>query len=392
MDITLNEDQTLLQETALSFAQSALKHSRIRELETTENGFDSGVWKQMAAMGWAGSVFPEQYGGANAGLIELALIIEALGQGAIPSPIFSTVVEAGLLLLDAGTSAQRENWIPRITSGTTIMTTAIAEATGGNSPDEICTRITRAENRFKVSGTKLFVRDAGASQAIICLGRSGQNPNDLTLVIVPRDAPGLRLQRLWLAGGEAMWEVTFDGVTVDADAVVGKAGGAWPYVARLLIRGAAFKSAELVGIGQAALDLTLAYAKTRVQFGKPIGSFQSVQHHCTEMYRDLQVSRLLAWQASASLGAGLTGDREVSIAKVKCSEVIPALTRTAHQIHGAIAYYRDYPLELYYHRAIAAQTAYGDAGHHRRALATMLSKDLERFRGHHTHDLPVHYF
>src|ERR1039458_7162871 len=121
MDITLNEDQTLLQETALSFAQSALSNGRIRELGTTESGFDSGVWKQMAAMGWAGSVFPEQYGGANAGLIELALIIEALGQGAIPSPIFSTVVEAGLLLLDAGTSAQRENWIPRITSGTTIM-------------------------------------------------------------------------------------------------------------------------------------------------------------------------------------------------------------------------------------------------------------------------------
>ena len=110
------------------------------------------------------------------------------------------------------------------------------------------------------------------------------------------------------------------------------------------------------------------------------------------MYRDLEVSRLLAWQASASLGEGLAGSREVSMAKAKCSEVIPALTRIAHQIHGAIAYYRDYPLELYYHRAIAAQVAYGDAGHHRRVLSDLLSEDLDAFRGADRHELPVHYF
>lgn len=392
MDISLNEDQQLLYETALSFARSAMTPARIRELEETDDGFDAAVWKQMAEMGWAGAVFPEQYGGVEASPVELALIVEALGQGAIPSPMFSTVIEAGLLLLDAGSAAQRDSWLPRIAAGDAILTTAISESGGGLRPEEIKTRIMPSGNGFTLSGTKLFVRDASTAEAIICAGRSGENPSDLTLVMVPRGTSGLRLRRMRAAGGESLWEATFDNVALDADAIVGELGDAWHHVARLHLRGAAFKSAELVGIGQASLDLTLSYAKTREQFGGPIGRFQGVHHHCAEMYRDLQVSRLLAWQASASLGEALTGSREVSMAKAKCSEVMPALTRIAHQIHGAIAYYRDYPLELYYHRAIAAQSAYGDAGDHRRALSELLSNDLDGFRGEDRHELPVHYF
>lgn len=391
MDITLSDDQTLLARTALSFAQTVLKEDRIRELESTEHGFDAAVWRQMVEMGWAGAVFPPEYGGSGLGLLELGLIVEALGQGAVPSPIFSTVVEAGLLLIDAGSPAQRERWLPRIAGGDAILTTAIVEPGGGLAPGEIRARVTPTSSGFSVSGIKLFVRDAGTAEAVICLGRFGPGPDDLTLVIVPGDAPGLRRQRLRPAGGEALWAVTLDGVTVPADAAVGEPGGAWPHVERLLLRGAALKAAELVGIGQAALDLTLAYAKTRVQFERPIGSFQAVQHHCAEMYRDLAVSRLLTWQATARLGAGRPAAREVAMAKAKTSEAVPALTRVAHQIHGAIAYYRDYPLELYYHRAIAAQAAYGNAAHHRQALAHLLRQDLTRFRGDSPHELPVHH-
>ena len=272
------------------------------------------------------------------------------------------------------------------------MTTAILEASGGLRPQEIRTRITPSGNGFTIDGTKLFVRDAGSAEVIICAGRHRREASRSDTGHVPQDASGLRLRRMRAAGGESLWEATFEGVAVDGDAVVGEPGGAWPHIARLHLRGAAFKSAELVGLGQASLDLTVSYAKTREQFGGPIGRFQGVHHHCAEMYRDLEVSRLLAWQASASLDEGLAGGREVSMAKAKCSEVVPALTRMAHQIHGAIAYYRDYPLELYYHRAIAAQAAYGDAGYHRRVLSELLSKDPNEFRGEDRHELPVHYF
>ena len=392
MDIALNEDQTMLRDTALSFAHGAMTPGRIRELELGEHVFDRAVWKEMAKMGWAGAGFPEKYGGAEVGWLELALIVEALGQGAIPNPLFSTVIEAGFILLDAGSDSQKNEWLPRIASGDAILTVAFMEANGGLRAQDFQTRIAPHNNGFKIDGTKLFVRDAGMAEAIICLARSGESLNDLTLAMAPRDAAGVNLRRMPAAGGEALWEISFDGVEVNADAIVGEVGGAWPAAARLLLRGAAFKSAELVGIGQASLDLTLEYAKTRIQFGKPIGSFQGVQHHCAEMYRDLEVSRLLAWQASHSLGEGMAGNREVAMAKAKCSQAIPALTRMAHQIHGAVAYYRDYPLELYYHRAIAAQAAYGDAAYHRRVLAKLLTTDLNHFRGRDAHELPVHYF
>ena len=390
MDIALNEEQIMLRETAGSFARSALPAARIRELETTEQGFDHGVWREMAQMGWSAAAFPELYGGSETGWLELALIVEALGQGAIPSPLFSTVIEAGFTVLDAGAERQKSEWLPRIAAGEAVMTVALMEANGGLRPQDVRTRMSRLGNGFRIDGTKAFVRDASAAAGIICVVRSGEAAQDLTLAIVPRDATGVRLCRMPAAGGEALWQVEFAGVEVDADAIVGDVGGAWPIIARLLLRGAAFKSAELVGIGQASLDLTLSYAKERIQFGKQIGSFQGVQHHAAEMYRDLEVSRLLSWQASSALGDKLSGEREVAMAKAKASQCIPALTRTAHQIYGAIAYYRDYPLELYYHRALAAQAAYGDAAYHRRALAHLLTADINAFRGKDAHELPVH--
>jgi alkylation response protein AidB-like acyl-CoA dehydrogenase len=392
MDIALDEDQLMLRETAVSFAQSALPAARIRELETTEAGYDRGVWKEMAQMGWIGAALPETYGGAETGWLELALIIEALGQGAIPSPLFSSVIEAAFTLLAVGADRQKQEWLPRIAAGEALMTVALMEANGGLRPEDIRTQISRAGNGFRVDGIKAFVRDAKSADGIICVARSGDGAQNLTLAIVAKDAQGLNLRRMPAAGGEPLWQVEFNGVEVNADAIVGELGSAWPAVARLLLRGATFKSAELVGIGQAALDLTLNYAKERVQFGKPIGSFQGVQHHAAEMYRDLEVSRLLSWQASSALGEGLAGEREVAMAKAKASQCIPALTRTAHQIHGAIAYYRDYPLELYYHRALAAQAAYGDAAYHRRALMRLLTANSNAFRGQQAHELPVHYF
>ena len=243
MDITLNEDQTLIARTALSFAQSVLKAQRIRELETTENGFDAATWRQMVEMGWAGAVFPAEYGGSDFSLFELALIVEALGQGAVPSPIFSTVVETGLLLLDAGSLAQRSHWLPRIADGRSILTTAIAEPAGGLRPEEVRTQIVRTGSSFSVNGTKLFVRDAGVAEAIVCLGRSGDSTADLMLVLVPVDTAGVRRRRLWAAGGEALWEVVFDHVTIAAQSVVGSPGQAWSHAERLLLRGAALKSA-----------------------------------------------------------------------------------------------------------------------------------------------------
>lgn len=390
MDITLTADQELLYRTAVTFAQGALSHQRIRELETSDAGFDLDVWRQMAALGWAGALLSPAHGGSGLGLLEMALIVEACGRAALPSPLFSTAVEAGWLLEKGGPSSQRAAWLTRIATGQTIVTTAVLERAGGYQPTEIETWIDASPDGYRTRGTKLFVRDAEAAEAVICLARSGPEAEHLTWILVPTKARGVTIQRLPASGGEPLFEVVLDGVRVDPSAVVGEPGRAWPLARELMLRGACLKGAELVGIGQAALELTVDYAKKRVQFDRPIGSFQAVHHHCADMYRDWQACRLLVYQAAARMDQGRPCAREVSLAKAKTSEAIPALMGLAHQIHGSIAYYRDYPLELYYHRALAAQVAYGDASFHRRQLAGIFREDVSRFRGDNGHELPVH--
>ncbi|MBI2203569.1 MAG: acyl-CoA/acyl-ACP dehydrogenase [Candidatus Rokubacteria bacterium] len=388
MDITLTKEADSLRSTALAFAQHALTHDRIRALEGSDGGFEPDVWRDMATMGWSGCVFPLEMGGAGLGLFELALIVEACGQAALPSPMFASVVEAGMLLLESGVERHRAAWVPRIAAGDAILTTAVFEP-GNAELETVATTATPLPGGYRIDGTKTFVRDAATARAIVTLARCPDSPDGLALLLVPSGLRGVRRQRLSSSGGEALWEVAFDGVSVPATALVTEPGQALAALDRLLARGACLKAAELVGIGQAALDLTVAYAKTRVQFERPLGSFQAVQHHCATMYRDLRVCRLLMWEAAARLAAGQPAQREVAMAKAKTSDAIPALTRTAHQIHGAIAYYRDYPLELYYTRAVAAAAAYGNATYHRRALAHLLAHDLDTFRGDIHHGLPV---
>ncbi len=383
MDITLNEDQALIHRTALEFAQEAAPAARVREWESSEHGFDPSVWQRMIEMGWAGAVFPAEYGGSGFTMLELSLIFEALGQASLPSPLFSSVVESGLLLLEAGNAEQRAHWLPRIASGESLLTVALQEPGGGLQPADMRTRLSGVGGSYQIDGTKLFVRDAGVADTIVCVARFGEAADDLALVVVPAGSPGVSRTRLKTAGGEALWEVRFDQVAVDPSQFVGTLGAVAQPVRQLIQRGAAMKAAELTGVGQFALDLTLDYARTRVQFGRPIGSFQGVQHHCAEMLRDLTVTRLLSRQAAARLASGRPALREVSMAKAKASEAIPALTRTAHQIHGAVGYYRDYPLELGYHRALAAAASYGTAPFHRKALAGLMREDMAAFRGDH---------
>jgi alkylation response protein AidB-like acyl-CoA dehydrogenase len=371
MDIRLTDEQELLRRSFLSFAGAAHSPDAVRDLEKSARGFDPAVWRRMSELGWTGVVFDPAFGGAGLGMVELAVIVEACGQTALPSPIFSAVVEAGLLLAEAGSQEQKERWLPRVIAGDALLTAAVLEANGGREPAEIQTTIEPAGDGYRIRGTKLFVRDAATADGIICVTRSGPEADEITLTLVPRETPGIGIRRLDTSGGEPLFEVRFDGVEIPAEAILGAPGRGWTAVRNLQLRGAAMKAAELTGIGQSALDLTTEYSRTRQQFGRPIGSFQAVQHHLADMYRDLQACRLLTYQAADAL-AGRTAEREVALAKAKTSEAIPALTRLAHQIHGGVGYYTSYPLELFSRRALAAASAYGNAAYHRRALGRIL--------------------
>ncbi len=379
MDIILSEEQDVLFKTALEFAQQALTAEQIEELEGREPGFDTAVWRRMVELGWAGIVFPADYGGSELTLVELSLIVEACAQAALPSPLFANVIEAGMLIARVGSADQRQTWLPRIAAGDALLTTAVFEPSGGFEPSAAETQAESSAGGYRLNGTKLWVRDVAAVEALVVL--AGGGAETCTLFVVPVAAPGVAWQRLAVAGGERLYEVTLTDVELPSNAVLGAPGEAWPAVQELRQRGACLKAAELLGIGQAALELTLQYAKTRVQFGQPLGSFQAVQHHCANMYRNLEACRLLVYQAATRLGNGQSAERDVAMAKIKASEAVPAITQLAHQIHGAVGYYRNYPLGLYHDRALAAQAAYGTARDYRRRLAQLLREDPRNFRG-----------
>lgn len=385
MDMILSDEQAVLFKTALEFAQRALTAEQIERFEGQDPGFAPDVWQQMADMGWAGIVFPAAYGGADLTLVELSLIVEACAQAALPSPLFASVIESGMLIAQAGSDNQRQTWLPLIATGEALLSTAIFESAGGFAPEAINMQAQNTAGGYRLNGVKLWVRDAALAEIFVVVARSGDEADALTLFLVPASTPGVSYQRLSVAGGERLYDVTFVDVDIPADAALDAPGTAWPAVRALHQRGACLKAAELSGIGQAALTLTLDYAKTRVQFGSPLGSFQAVQHHCANMYRNLEACRLLIYQAATRLSAGENAERAVAMAKVKASEAVPAITQLAHQIHGAVGYYRDYPLGLYHDRALAAQAAYGTARQHRRRLAQLLRQDPIGFRGRPQH-------
>lgn len=378
MDITLTDEQRMLQETATAFARDVSDAARSRGLEAGEISYDKGVWTQMAELGLAGAPLPSRHGGSELSMLELGLIVEAMGASALASPLFSSIVEAALLLADCAPEQVQDEWLPLIAQGEKTLTVAYLETQRSYEPASTGTTLHASGGGYVLSGAKRFVRDAGSADAIVCSATA--EGGETVLAIVDPQSAGVSLERMPAAGGEALWAVDLDNVAVADDAVI--RGNDIPgALERLGQRGAALKACELVGIGQAALDLTVEYAKGRKQFGVAIGSFQAVQHHCAEIYRDISITRLLARNACAAIDTAADAQREVSFAKAKASASMTAATRIAHQVHGAVAFYRDYPLELYYHRAIAAQAAYGDTMHHKRVLGAMLANDPSRFRG-----------
>ena len=385
MDLVATEEQRLLRDAALLYASERMGHERARALEERaaagEQMHDAELASELGSLGWLGGALPVAHGGEGLGLLELALLVEALGTAPLATTIFGSVVEAGLLLAGAGSEEQRARWLPAIATGQAVLAVALLEEGARLGEREIRARAAaRPGGGYRLEGAKALVRDAASADALIVAAsvEPGAPAPGVTLLLVERGAPGLEIEPQPPAAGEPLFSLRLDGVEVPEEAVVGEPGEGWPHLERLLARGAALKAAELVGIGQAALDLTLSHARERTQFGRPIGSFQAVHRHCADIYREVVESRLLAYRAAWSLdrsgGDPSAGDagRAVAAAKAKASEAMPWATRLAHQVHGGVGFYRDYPLEIFTRRAVSAAAAYGDARYHRRRLAAAL--------------------
>jgi len=370
MDLGLTEIQQMLKNSAREFLSQECPLTLVREMEEDHQGYTDELWRQLVSLGWTGVVFPEQYGGTGGEFVDLAVLLEEMGRSLLPGPFFSTVVLGGLTVLDAGNDAQKRDILPRICAGTLKMTLALTESSASFEPWGIETVASPDGTGYRLEGTKLFVPDAQAAGLLLVAARTdagGVPEQGITLFLVPADQAGITVNQLNTIASDRQCEVLLSQVEVPGDAVLGTVGQGWPIIQRCLQRAIVGKCVEMLGGADAVLEMTVEYAKQRTQFGRPVGSFQAVQHHCANMATDVEGCRQIAYQAAWRVSEGLPAQREVAMAKAWVSGAYQRVCSTAHQCHGAIGFTKEHNLQLYTRRAKVQELSYGDVNWHKEA-------------------------
>jgi alkylation response protein AidB-like acyl-CoA dehydrogenase len=375
MDLGLNEEQEMLKTSARDFLQKECPKQLVKQLDEGDAGYSPELWRKMAELGWMGLIFPEKYGGSGGSFLDLTVLLEEMGYNILPGPFFSTVVLCGLTILVAGTGEQKRELLPKIATGEMILALALTEPGAGYDAASIKAKATAHNDDYIINGTKLFVLDANVADFILCVARTKETkkPEDgLTVFVVPAKSPGIKCTLLKTLARDKQCEIVLEDVTVPSKNILGKLNQGWPVVKEALQRATAAKCAEMVGGAQAALEMTVKYAKERVQFNRPIGSFQAIQHYCANMVTDVDGARFISYKAAWELSEGLPAARDIAIAKAWTGEAYGRVTLLAHQIFGAIGFTMDHDIHLYYRRAKAGEIMFGDGDFQRAIVASEL--------------------
>lgn len=375
MDFGFTEEQDMLRTLARDFLANECTKAKVREMDKDDKGYDPRLWRRMAELGWMGLVFPEEYGGMNAGFMELVVLMEEMGRNIVPGPFFSTIALCAPPLLQYGSTDQKARFLPQIARGEAIWAFALAEVSGRYKASEIRLRAVLEEADHVLRGCKLFVSDAHVADHILVAARTGEGerPEDgITLFVVDASERNVRLERMPTMGGDRQFKVSFNGVTVSTDNILGETGGGWDIADFILQRAAVLKCAEMSGACQAVLDMTASYAKERIQFDRPIGSFQAIQHKLADMLIDADAVQYLLYQAAWGISVGSPSSWQISAAKAKANEAYQRICIEAITAHGAIGFTMDHDVGLYYRRVRAAEFTAGDTELHREVLATGL--------------------
>ena len=375
MDLGLSEEQEMLKASARDFLQKECPKQLVRQLDESEEGYSSELWQKMANQGWMGLVFPEEYGGTGGSFMDLTVLLEEMGHNIVPGPFFSTVVLAALTILTAGSEEQKKEILPKVAGGKAILSFALTEPTASYDAASVRTKADARNGEFVINGTKLFVLNANVADYIVCVARTAEtaNPEEgISIFLVEARSPGVRCTLLDTLARDKQCEVVFEDVSVSAKNMIGGLGQGWPIVQGVLQKATVAKCAEMVGGAQAALDMAVDYAKERVQFGRPIGSFQAIQHYCANMVTDVSGSRFITYKAAWKVSEGLPAAMDVAIAKAWTGEAYGRVTLLAHQIFGAIGFTMDHDMHLYYRQAKAGEIIFGDSDFQRAIVAREL--------------------
>jgi len=376
LDFGLSEEQEMLRRSARGLLEKECPPTLVRRLMEDQLGYAPGLWKTMADLGWVGLVIPENFDGAGLTYVDLVVVLEEMGRVLLPAPFIPTVLFAEAIKR-AGNEHQKNSLLPRIAAGELIGTLAHMEPSGAWDADGIAMVAQPSAGRFMLEGTKLFVNDGHVAEYFLVAARSdGQSGGEtgITLFALERTRPGIAVTVLdTLDQTRKIAEVSFQEVEASQADVVGEIGEGWKILSQVIDRGKVALAAEMVGGANKVLDMAVAYAKTREQFGRPIGSFQAIQHKCANMLVDIEAARsavlYAAWAVSQEVAEAPLA---AALAKAAASDAYRRATAEGIQIHGGIGFTWEHDMHLYFKRAKSSEFTFGDATYNREIVAQLI--------------------
>ena len=376
MDFIITKEQKQMQKAAREFLKKECSSEFVRELEESEIGFSDRLWKKMAELDWMALVIPEEYEGVGGNLIDLVLMLEEMGRACLSGPFFSTVVTGGMGITKFGSDLQKKTYLSKIADARMKITLALSEPGSTRwDPFMISLNARQEGSGHILNGIKLFVPDAHVADYVICVTRtsgSGNERSGITLFLIDLGSTGISMKPLKSIAGDKLFEVTFANVIVDEKSILGELDKGGDCLEFLLNCAAVCKSAEMVGGAQKVLEMASDYAKERSQFGKQIGSFQAIQHHCANMLIALEGARFMTYKAAWLLDNAEPCKKEIAIAKSWTSDAYRQIVAIGHQVQGGAAFMEEHDMQLFSRRAAAAAVAYGDSSYHREKVAQAL--------------------
>lgn len=377
MDFGFSEDQELLRDSARKFLDAECPTTFVRKMMEDDSGHATELWKKAAELGWMGILIPEEHGGIGGSFLDLVVVMEEMGRSLMPGPFLATVLLGGPAVLAGGSDEQKAAVLPQVAAGELVMTLAQAEKSGRYDAGGIGLPATTRGSDFVLSGEKLFVPDAHVADQMVVAARTGSPDTpeeEITLFLVDAKSPGIEITQLKTVDmTRRQCHVAFQDVAVAGSQVLGEVGQGWPILQRVLDQAIAGLCTEMVGTGQQALDMAVEYAKERVQFGKPIGSFQAVKHKCVDMMVQVENARSLTYYAAWTVDENVDeASQAVPMAKAYCSDMCKTVTSEAIQVHGGIGFTWEHDMHLFYRRGLASEAAFGSAPTHREVVAQTL--------------------
>lgn len=374
MALVLSEEQSMLRDSARGFISDKAPVSHLRHLRDSKDatGFSRELWRQFAAMGFAGLLVPEQFGGSGLGCVEAGVVMEEIGRTLMPSPFLSTAVLAASALSRGGSRGQQSEHLPKISTGELIAALAIDEGTK-HRPLQTKLQAVRAGNGFRLNGSKAFVVDGHVADLLIVAARTAgaaPEPDGVTLFLVDPKTKGIATERTVMVDSHNAARIAFENVEVDADQVLGEIDQGFALLEGVLNIGRGAVASEMVGLSEEVFGRTVSYLKERKQFGRAIGEFQALQHRAAQLYIDIEITRAAVLKALQTLD----GDFEhaaaaVAVAKARAGTTATRAVQEGVQMHGGMGMTDQFDVGFFMKRARACEELFGDANFHADQLA-----------------------